>query len=77
MIALLLSFAISNMPPPAPDACKKPDAGVGTACKTRNWRSGACVQSQCPKTEYGKDGSTTVTTECLVCEVPVADGGTK
>ncbi|MBS1150078.1 MAG: hypothetical protein H6Q89_1776 [Myxococcaceae bacterium] len=75
MIALLVALALSNMPPPAPDTCK--DTGVGTKCKTRSWTEGVCVKSQCPQTTFSKAGSKTVMVDCLVCQPPGADGGTK
>ena len=73
MIALLIALAISNMPPPAPETCKV----SGASCKTRQWRDGVCVQSQCPKTEFSKEGSKTVMVDCFVCQLPNADGGSK
>ena len=75
MIALLLALALSNLPPPAPDTCK--DTGAGTACRTRTWREGVCVQSKCPRTEVGKAGAKTEQVDCLVCQVAAADGGVK
>ncbi len=73
MIALLVALAISNMPPPPPNLCKK--AAAGTPCLTDRRREGVCVDAQCPKTEMNADGAKTVRVDCRVCQQP--DGGTK
>lgn len=73
--ALLLSLAFGNMPPPPPDTC--PRDGVGAVCKTRSYGRGVCVKSTCPKTEMSAQGAKTVQVDCLVCQTPTPDGGSK
>ena len=75
MIALLVAFALSNMPPPPPDTCK--ESAIGASCKTRNGGDGACAQAQCPQTTFSPAGSKTVMVDCRVCRPVSADGGTK
>ncbi len=75
MKTLLLFLALTNMPPPPPNTC--PGQAVGTACNTPRRTNGVCVQGQCPKTEFSAKGSKTVMVDCMKCEDPPADAGTR
>lgn len=75
MIGLLLTLALSNLPPYPPNSC--PGKEPGTSCLTQRQTNGVCVHAQCPKTEFSKAGSKTVQVDCMKCEESGADGGTK